>query len=272
MRYTYPELGERDLFISNFPIEGPRGIDRVACILQDITERKRAEENLSSMSRRVIEAEEHERSRIARDLHEDIGQRLALLAIASERLKNDLSDQTSGLLDRADAVWKQTLQILSDVYASAHELYSPRLEYLGIAGVMKSFCEEFSVRKQVEIDFRNDGIPNLPQSEVSICLFRVLQEALHNGLKHSGVQNFKVHLWSSTDQIHLTVSDSGTGFDLEAARQGQGLGLTRMEQQSKTGDRPVSIDSHPERGTIVHVCAPLYSGSNSLPAPGQVPC
>ena len=88
MRYTYPALGERDLLISNFPIEGPGGVDRVACILQDITERKRAEEALSGMNRRVIEAEERERNRIAKDLHEDVGQRLALLAIGIEQLKN----------------------------------------------------------------------------------------------------------------------------------------------------------------------------------------
>ena len=89
MRYTYPVVGERCLFISNFPIEGPGGIDRAACILQDITERKRAEEALACMNRRVIEAEERERNRIAKDLHEDVGQRLALLAVGIEQLQND---------------------------------------------------------------------------------------------------------------------------------------------------------------------------------------
>jgi PAS domain S-box-containing protein len=185
MRYRYPALGDRDLLISNFPIEGPEGVDRVACILQDITERKRAEEALSSMSRRVIEAEERERNRIAKDLHEDIGQRLALLAIGIDQLKNDLPQQNVELLDRIDAAWNQTLEILTDVKASAHELHSPRLEYLGVAAVLRLFCEEFGERKKVEIYYRSQGLPSVVRPEVSICLFRVLQEALDNGVKHS---------------------------------------------------------------------------------------
>ena len=251
MRYTYPKLGERDLLISNFPIEGPGGVDRVACILQDITERKLAEEALSCMNRRVIEAEERERNRIAKDLHEDIGQRLALLAIAVEQLENDLPHRAVELLDRMGAARKQTLEILTDVKASAHELYSPRLEYLGIVAVMKIFCEEFGERKIVEIDFRSHGRPSLVQPEVSICLFRVLQEALHNGVKHSGVQKFLVQLWED-DQIHLTVSDSGAGFDLEEARRGRGLGLTRMEQRVRLVNGTFSVNSQPGKGTTVH--------------------
>jgi len=267
MRYTYPALGERDLLISNFPIEGSGGVDRVACILQDITERKRAEEALSCINRRVIEAEERERNRIARDLHEDIGQRLALLAIGLEQLKSDLPNQTVELLDRMDAVWKQTLGILTDVKASAHELYSPRLEYLGIAAVMNSFCSEFAERKRVEIDFRNHGLPSVVLPDVSICLFRVLQEALHNGVKHSGVQKFEVQLWGSSDEIHLTVSDSGAGFDIEAATKGGGLGLTRIEQRVKLVKGTFSIDSQPERGTTVHVSVPI-SASDFMRAAG----
>ena len=259
MRYTYPALGERDLLISNFPIEGPSGVDRVACILQDITERKRAEEALSRMSRRVIEAEERERNRIARDLHEDIGQRLALLAIGIEQLKNNLPGQTVELLDRMNTVWTQTLEILTDVKASAHELYSPRLEYLGIAAVMNSFCAEFGERKKVEIDFRNHGLPSLVPPDVSICLFRVLQEALHNGVQHSGVHKFEVHLWGAADEIHLTISDSGAGFDLEAARKGRGLGLTRMEERLKLVNGTFSIDSRPQPGTTIHARVPVSS-------------
>jgi PAS domain S-box-containing protein len=260
MRYTYPALGERDLLISNFPIEGPVGVDRVACILQDITERKRAEEALSCMNRRVIEAEERERNRIAKDLHEGVGQRLALLAIGIEQLKNDHPNRTVDLLGRMDAVWKQTLEILTDVKASAHELYSPRLEYLGVAAVMRIFCEEFGERKKVEIDFRSRGLPILVQPEVSICLFRVLQEALHNGVKHSGVEKFRVQLWAD-DEIHLTVSDSGTGFDLEAATRGLGLGLIRMEQRLRLVNGTFSVDSQPEKGTTVHANVPLRSAS-----------
>src|SRR5580692_9029217 len=260
MRYTYPALGERDLLISNFPIEGPGGVDRVACILQDITESKRAEEALSSMNRRVIEAEERERDRIAKDLHEGIGQRLTLLAIGIEQLKNDHPNRTVELLDRMDSVRKQTLEILTDVKASAHELYSPRLEYLGVAAVMRIFCEEFGERKKVEIDFRSRGLPSLVQPEVSICLFRVLQEALHNGVKHSGVEKFRVQLWAD-DEIHLTVSDSGAGFDLEAARRGRGLGLIRMEQRLRLLNGTFSVDSQHEKGTTVHASVPLRSTS-----------
>jgi PAS domain S-box-containing protein len=258
MRYTYPALGERDLLISNFPIEGPGGVDRVACILQDITERRRAEEALSCMNRRVIEAEERERNRIAKDLHEDVGQRLALLAIGIDQLKNDLPNRTVELLDRVDAVWKQTLEILTDVKASAHELYSPRLEYLGVAAVLRVFCEEFGERKKVEIDFRSRGLPSLVQPEVSICLFRVLQEALDNGVKHSGVEKFRVQLWAD-EEIHLTVSDCGAGFDLEAARRGRGLGLIRMEQRLRLVDGTFSVDSQPETGTTVLASVPLRS-------------
>jgi signal transduction histidine kinase len=227
-----------------------------------------AVEALSGMNRRVIEAEERERNRIAKDLHEDIGQRLTLLAIRIEQLKNELPNQAVELLDRMDAVWKQTLEVLADVKASAHELHSPRLEYLGIAKVMKSFCEEFGKRKGIEIAFRHDDVPSLVPPDVSICLFRVLQEALHNGVNHSGVQNFDVRLWGASEEIHLLVRDSGAGFDLEAVRKGQGLGLIRMEQRVKLVTGTFSIDSQPGRGTTVHVSVPLSSGRDFVPAIG----
>jgi signal transduction histidine kinase len=220
------------------------------------------------MSRRVIEAEERERNRIARDLHEDIGQRLALLAIGIEQLKNNLPNQTVELLDHMNTVRTQTLEILTDVKASAHELYSPRLEYLGIAAVMNSFCAEFGERKKVEIDFTNHGLPSVVPPDISICLFRVLQEALHNGVKHSGVHKFEVHLWGAADEIHLTVSDSGTGFDLEAARKGRGLGLTRMEQRLKLVEGTFSIDSRPQPGTTIHARVPVSSKSDVMHAAG----
>jgi PAS domain S-box-containing protein len=242
--------------------------ERMLGVSLDITERKSAEEALSRMNRRVVEAEERERNRIARDLHEDVGQRLALLAIAIEQLKNDLPHQAAELLDRMDAVWKKTSEILTDVKASAHELYSPRLEYLGIPSVIRSFCEEFGEKKRVEIDFRSHDLPSLVLPDVSICLFRVLQEALHNGVNHSGAQKFSVQLWGASDEIHLAVNDYGVGFDLRAARRGRGLGLTRMEQRVKLVEGTFSIESQPEGGTTVHVSVPLLSGRDSMRAAG----
>ena len=215
------------------------------------------------MSRTVIEAEERERSRIARDLHEDIGQRLALLAIGIEQLKSDMPNQTVELLNRMSAVWKQSVEILTDVKASAHELYSPRLEYLGLAAVMRSFCQEFGERRMVEIIFKDHGLPSLVPPDVSICLFRVLQEALHNGVKHSGAQKFEVQLWGASDEINLTVSDSGAGFNLDAARKGRGLGLIRIEQRLRLVRGTFSIDSQPSRGTTIHARVPLSKAARA---------
>jgi PAS domain S-box-containing protein len=241
---------------------------RMVGMVADVTERKRAEEALSCMTRRVIEAEERERGRIARDLHEDIGQRLALLAIEIEQLKTEAPNQSVKVRSRMDAVWKRTLEILTDVKASAHELHSPRLEYLGIRAVMRSFCEEFGERKEAKIDFTSEGLPSSVLPDVSICLFRVLQEALHNGVMHSGVHKFQVQLWGTSDEVHLTVSDSGAGFDVVAAKKGRGLGIISMEERLKLLDGNLSIESQPQRGTMIHARVPLRSGSGSMRAAG----
>lgn len=218
--------------------------------------RKQAQEALSSVSYRVIEAEEQERQRIAMDLHENIGQRLTMLTLAIEQLKRDSVNEVDAP-GRIDDVWKQSLEVLNNIKTLAHELYSPRLEYLGIAGVMKSFCTDFGEQKQVEIDFKSDGLPGFIQPDVSLCLFRVLQESLHNAVKHSGARQFDGQLWATSDEIHLIVRDRGVGFDVEKARRTGGLGLNRMQERLKLVKGNLSIDSQPHRGTAIHACAPL---------------
>jgi PAS domain S-box-containing protein len=237
--------------------------ERMVGMAADITERKLAEVALSSVTRRVVEAEERERKRIAVDLHEDIGQRLALLANELEHLKTDTPSQSVDVRDRVDEVWKQTLDVLTDVKTSAHELHSPRLEYLGISTVMKCFCDEFGDRKKVEIHFRSHDVLDPLPPEISVCLFRVLQEALYNAVKHSGVLQFAVQLWGTPNEVHLTVSDSGVGFDFEAARKSGGLGLTRMEERLKLVQGTFSIDSQLTKGTTIRVGVPLKPAGNS---------
>jgi PAS domain S-box-containing protein len=254
MKYTYPELGERDLSLSYFPIEGATGVEGAACIAQDITESKRLEEALTGMSRKLIEAQEQERSRIARELHDDINQRLALLALELEQLQAKPSEVSSRLLE----LWKQTAEISTDVEALSHDLHSSKLEYLGVVAGMKSWCKEFAERQRMEIDCRHDVRSTLP-IEIGLCLFRVLQEALHNATKHSGVKRIQVQLREHSGGIHLVISDLGRGFDVEAASQGKGLGLTNMRERVRLVNGTISIESRPMGGTTIHVRVPFGS-------------
>jgi PAS domain S-box-containing protein len=238
--------------------------------LHDITEQKRTEEALSTLGSRLIQAQEHERTRIARELHDDIGQRLAMLVIELEQLRRDSSDLSPELRNHIAELWKQTSEIAADTQTLSHELHSSKLELLGIIPAMRAFCREFSEQQKVEIDFESNDISTSESvpPDVSLCLFRVLQEALHNSAKHSGVRHFEARLWRTSGAMHLTVGDSGAGFDYEAAKKGRGLGLISMHERVKLVKGILSVESHPNRGTRVHACVPLSSFSNSLEATG----
>jgi signal transduction histidine kinase len=225
--------------------------------------RKQADEALSSVNYKVIEAEEQERQRIAKDFHEGIVQRLILLVIEIDQLKAELPNKFD-VPSRVDAALRHSSGILTDVKTLAHELYSPRLEYLGIAAVMRSFCRELSEQKEVEIDFRGNGLPSSVSPDTSLCLFRVLQEALHNAVQHSGVRQFGVQLNGTSKEIHLTVRDCGVGFDLETAQTSRGLGLNHMQERLKLVKGSLSIDSNPTRGTTIHARVPVSLAIDSV--------
>ena len=230
---------------------------RLRGTVQDITERKRAEEALSSVNGRLIEAQESERARIARDLHDDIGQRLAVLTMALEQVKGLQPDASGEVLSSLDALQKQTAEITADVQALSHELHSPRLLHLGVVAAMRGFCEELSGQKNVGIDFGHENVPGSVPPDVSLCLFRVLQEALHNGVRHSRARHFDVHLRGTGDAVHLTVRDDGVGFDVDAASRGLGLGLTSMKERLKLVGGELVIESQSKRGTTVLARAPV---------------
>ena len=231
--------------------------------------RKQAKDALSSVGYRVIEAEERERQRIAHELHEGIGQRVTLLAINIEGLKA-ASPDTADVPSPIDALLKESLEILTDVKVLAHELYSQRLEYLGITAAMKTFCRDFGQKQRVEIDFRSTGVPSGVPQDLSLCLFRVLQEALHNAVEHSGEQRFDVQLHGTSDEIHLTVKDSGVGFKQKTAETSRGLGINHMEERLKLVKGSLSIDSQPKGGTTIHARVPLSLGTDSMRAVGRL--
>jgi PAS domain S-box-containing protein len=233
---------------------------RMLGINMDITERKRAEQDVAEMTRRLIAAQEQERIRIARELHDDIAQRLALLAVELGQIQQCLPASVAKHRARMGALSQRTTEISTDVQSMSHQLHSSKLEYLGIAVAMKSFCKEFSDQQKVEIDFTSGGLPNRlsPEtSETSLCLFRVLQEALHNSAKHSGVRHFDVQLRGDSREIYLKISDAGQGFELEAAMQGHGLGLISMRERVRLVNGTIAINSKPMGGTTILVRVPL---------------
>ena len=224
----------------------------VQATMIDISSWKRAEETLAGMTRKLIESQEQERSRIGRELHDDINQRLAMLAIELEQVEENPSEV--GI--RLPELRKQLIDISNDIQALSHDLHSPKIEYLGVVAGMKSWCKEFGERQGMQIDFRQDVRSTLRQ-EIGLCLFRVLQEALHNAFKHSGVKQIEVQLQEESGEIHLMVRDAGRGFDLDRARQGRGLGLISMRERIRLVNGTIDIQSKPMAGTTIHVRVPF---------------
>jgi PAS domain S-box-containing protein len=250
------------------PWRTPTGIvGGVLIFAEDITHRKKMEEAISGMSRKLIESQEQERVRIGRELHDDIGQRLALLAVEIQQLHQD-SFTLPEVRSRMGELQKQTTEIATDVQSLSHELHTSKLEYLGLAVAMRSFCREFGEHHKVEIDFQSHDLASPVPPDISLCLYRVLQEALHNSAKHSGGGHLEVQLWGTSDQIYLTVRDSGLGFDSEAAKESRGLGLISMQERVKLVNGTLSIESQPKRGTTICARVPLGTGSGSMRAAG----
>lgn len=220
---------------------------------ENITRRKEMEEAISAMSRKLIESQEQERARIGRELHDDINQRLAMLAVELEQLQ----DNPSNISVRLKELRKQTIEISNDVQALSHELHASKLEYLGAIKGMKSWCKEFGERQGMRVEFKSSEVQSSVAPEIGLCLFRIVQEALHNASKHSGAGRVEVQLREDSGEIHLVISDSGRGFDSETAMQGRGLGLVSMRERVRLVNGTITIESMSNRGTTIDVRVPL---------------
>jgi signal transduction histidine kinase len=166
-------------------------------------------------------------------------------------VKGLLPDWSGEALSCLNALQNKTAEITTKVQALSHELHPPRLLHLGVVAAMRGFCKELSRQKNVGIDFRYENVPGSAASDVSLCLFRVLQEALHNAVRHSRVRHFDVRLHGTGDAVDLTVRDEGVGLDVDAASRGQGLGLTSMKELLKLVGGELFIESQSTRGTTI---------------------
>jgi PAS domain S-box-containing protein len=236
----------------------------------DTTDQKLAQQALETVSGQLIDAQEKERSRIARDLHDDICQRLALLSMEIEQANRSSSGPVAATKRSLEGIREHCSEIANDVQSLSHQLHSSKLEYLGVVSAIRSFCSEFSRQHEVSIEFTDSNVPRQLPQNVSLCLFRIAQEALHNAVKYSGTKRFTVTLTGKEKEVQLVVRDDGAGFDVEEAKKHRGLGLVSMQERINLVHGRFSVESKPGKGTRVFAAVPLAADNESSRADAPV--
>jgi PAS domain S-box-containing protein len=221
----------------------------------DITERRLAADALASIHQRLVDAQEQECARIARELHDDVMQRLAQLSISLDVLSRD-TPPPANVRQRIDEARDIVVNLAKDVQTLSHRLHPARLDDLGIAGASAALCREISTQRGLEISFVAESIPDVVSRPIAVALYRVLQEALLNSIKHSGSVRIDASLRGGVDRIELTVRDFGAGFDVSTTS-GHGLGLTSMKERLTAVRGRLHILSEPQQGTMIHAYVPL---------------
>jgi signal transduction histidine kinase len=204
----------------------------------------------------LIEAQENERAHIARELHDDINQRLALLSSRLGALAHAIPATAAQERQQLEEAREEVVGLLKDVQTLSHRLHPPQLEYLGLVDASAAMCREISSQHHVDVNFHGEHVPHRLSMRIAVCLYRVLQEALQNAIKHSGTPRVEVLLRGGSDQIELRIHDFGVGFDLTAA-EGRGLGLASMRERLKAVKGQLAIRSRPHRGTSIDARVPL---------------
>jgi PAS domain S-box-containing protein len=224
----------------------------------DITDRKLTETSLRELGGRLIHAQEAERTRIARELHDDLSQGMALLAISLEQFNQSMPDLSPEAREELRKIGKIATDVSSDIHNLSHQLHPAKLDTLGLVASVKGFCREFSAQHKLPVQFVHHDIPGRIPKEVTLCLFRITQEALRNVVKHSGAAEAAVALSGSDGRIDLCISDSGAGFNPESAKGVAGLGLISMRERLRLVGGHLSIESEPSHGTRIRVSIPLH--------------
>jgi PAS domain S-box-containing protein len=228
----------------------------------DITDRKLSEQSLHTLSGRLIHAQEEERTRIARELHDDFSQRLALQCIDLEQLRRKLSESDTKERARVLEMLKRAKEMSADLRSLSHQLHSSKLELVGLASAVHGLCKEISDTYEIDVDFNDGRIPADIPKNVALCLFRVTQEALGNVVKHSGAKSARVELGSNEAGVSLRIVDEGKGFDTRSTNAGTGIGLVGMSERVHLIGGRFLIKSQPMRGTEILAEVPLRSSVN----------
>jgi signal transduction histidine kinase len=233
---------------------------RILLTLVEVPDRSMADDTSGHFAGRLIAAQEEERKRIARELHDDFSQQMALLSIELDRLAGepagpgDWSSSCQHLRTRID-------ELALDLHRLSHRLHPSRLDHLGLEAAVSGLCRELSEGRDLKIEFRHEGPPAILPNDVALCVFRIAQEALRNCIKHSRATLVQVTLRNTKLEVQLAVDDNGVGFDPEAASSMVGLGFVSMRERLDLVGGIVHVLSRPLRGTRIEVSIPLKQGS-----------
>lgn len=223
----------------------------------DVDDQKQAELARVDLSRRLMTAQEAERTRIARELHDGIGQALALLGIQMQRAGQPDSLRVGKKNPGMVELCAKLKEIGTQVSQLSHQLHSSELEFLGLAVAVKSLCREFSEQYRIEVECTCTDIPADLDNDIALCFLRVIQEALHNIAKHSGASSVRVELECGGDDMKLTVADNGIGFEISEIRNSVGLGMVSMRERMHLIGGEFTPSSKPGSGTTIRARAPL---------------
>jgi PAS domain S-box-containing protein len=230
----------------------------------DITELKHmeqslrdSEQNLRSLTGRLISAQEEERSRIARELHDDITQRLAVLAIEMGKLELHFDSDPHRNKQMLGTIKNSIVKLSEDIHAISRQLHPSILDDLGLVRAIQSQCAAFSKRNGIEVTFRHEDVPEDIPKNISFTLYRIIQEGLRNIARHSQASSAYIFIHCSDKIIHLSIGDMGIGYEQEQVKNKVGLGLVSMEERVKLVRGVITIDSVPGEGTVIDVQVPL---------------
>ena len=217
--------------------------------------------HIRELAQRLISAQEAERRRFARDLHDDLSQELELLALDIRQLHRH-APESSSLVNDVQSIGARVRSVAASVHSISHQLHPSRLEAIGLVASIQGLCNDVSGQHDLVVDFEHHGVPQSLGTEASLALYRIVQEALHNVMKHSGAREARVSLIGSADHVDLRIADGGAGF-AAASPSRSGIGLVSMRERADAVGGTITIESSVGGGTRIAVSIPLPSSDQS---------